>query len=154
MTNDLNSALDSFQHSYKGTTWNNHKYVRKENGRYIYPKDSGPSRNPSNRVKRDKIKRLKGDDQTSSRMEKDSVEFTKKIGKITEEAYNAGRRALEKTKNAKISGSGSKNFSNVINSIGSAFGNILNAGIKTIVNQWEDQETSFVLDFFKAIRPK
>lgn len=26
-------------HSFKGTEWKRHKYIRKENGRYIYPKD-------------------------------------------------------------------------------------------------------------------
>lgn len=25
------------EHSYKGTTWKKHKYIRKENGRYYYP---------------------------------------------------------------------------------------------------------------------
>lgn len=33
-----------FSHSAKGTTWGKHKYVRKENGRYIYPEDEKRSR--------------------------------------------------------------------------------------------------------------
>lgn len=28
-----------FSHSAKGTTWGKHKYIRKENGRYVYPSD-------------------------------------------------------------------------------------------------------------------
>lgn len=28
---------NSLMHSPKGTTWKNHKYIKKENGRYIYP---------------------------------------------------------------------------------------------------------------------
>ena len=29
----------ALSHSFKGTEWKRHKYIRKENGRYIYPKD-------------------------------------------------------------------------------------------------------------------
>lgn len=29
---------DDFSHSKKGQTWQKHKYIRKENGKYIYPK--------------------------------------------------------------------------------------------------------------------
>lgn len=34
--NDYRSYL---AHSAKGTTWGNHRYIRIENGRYIYPED-------------------------------------------------------------------------------------------------------------------
>ncbi len=37
----LRSQRDSIQHSAKGSTWKEHKYIRKENGRYIYPDDDG-----------------------------------------------------------------------------------------------------------------
>lgn len=30
--------VDDFSHSKKGQTWKKHKYIRKENGKYIYPK--------------------------------------------------------------------------------------------------------------------
>lgn len=32
-------AFQVLSHSAKGTTWGKHKYIRKENGRYIYPAD-------------------------------------------------------------------------------------------------------------------
>lgn len=31
---------EALEHSFKGTTWKEHKYIRKENGRYIYPPDA------------------------------------------------------------------------------------------------------------------
>lgn len=31
--------MDFLWHSAKGTTWKTHKYIKKENGRYVYPKD-------------------------------------------------------------------------------------------------------------------
>lgn len=34
---DLNSALNSFLHSAKGSTWENHKYIKRINGTYYYP---------------------------------------------------------------------------------------------------------------------
>lgn len=30
---------ESLKHSYKGTTWDKHKYIAIKNGRYIYPED-------------------------------------------------------------------------------------------------------------------
>lgn len=30
-------SSDYLEHSYKGTEWKNHKYIKKENGRYYYP---------------------------------------------------------------------------------------------------------------------
>lgn len=58
---DLNSALNSFEHSYKGTTWKKHAYIKKENGRYIYPKNyagkiqqkGGTSGRPEQRTTKD-----------------------------------------------------------------------------------------------------
>lgn len=35
-----NDWRDYLMHSVKGSTWKDHKYVRIENGRYIYPEDS------------------------------------------------------------------------------------------------------------------
>lgn len=29
--------MAELEHSYKGTEWKNHKYIKKENGRYVYP---------------------------------------------------------------------------------------------------------------------
>lgn len=34
---DLNSALGCFLHSAKGSTWENHKYIKRINGTYYYP---------------------------------------------------------------------------------------------------------------------
>jgi hypothetical protein len=45
------------EHSAKGSTWRNHKYIKKENGRYYYPKDES-----SNASKRAKNKRTNPED--------------------------------------------------------------------------------------------
>lgn len=37
-------AFQVLSHSAKGTTWGKHKYIRKENGRYIYPDDEERNR--------------------------------------------------------------------------------------------------------------
>lgn len=34
---DLNFALNFFLHSAKGSTWENHKYIKRINGTYYYP---------------------------------------------------------------------------------------------------------------------
>lgn len=39
-----------FSHSYKGTTWKKHKYVRKEGGKYYYPKNSSKGKTTSGRT--------------------------------------------------------------------------------------------------------
>lgn len=39
MSYPQNDFRDYLEHSVKGQTWKNHKYIRKENGRYIYPED-------------------------------------------------------------------------------------------------------------------
>ena len=36
------------KHSAKGTTWGEHKYIRKEGNRYIYPEDVKKSANDNN----------------------------------------------------------------------------------------------------------
>lgn len=36
---------DYLSHSAKGTTWKKHKYIRKENGRYIYPSTNSNNKN-------------------------------------------------------------------------------------------------------------
>lgn len=36
-------SYDFLEHSYKGTEWKDHKYIKKENGRYYYPNESGAS---------------------------------------------------------------------------------------------------------------
>lgn len=35
--NDLNTVLGFFLHSAKGSTWENHKYIKRINGTYYYP---------------------------------------------------------------------------------------------------------------------
>lgn len=50
---------ESLEHSFKGTTWPIHKYIRKENGRYIYPPDSeGEGKNSSPGMKKSLRSRL------------------------------------------------------------------------------------------------
>lgn len=36
----MESQRNDLQHSPKGTTWKDHKYIKKENGKYIYPNES------------------------------------------------------------------------------------------------------------------
>ena len=36
-------SCDDIYHSAKGTTWKKHKYIKKEGGRYFYPKEGGGS---------------------------------------------------------------------------------------------------------------
>lgn len=36
-------SANFLEHSYKGTEWKDHKYIKKENGRYYYPNESGTS---------------------------------------------------------------------------------------------------------------
>lgn len=44
MTRPDYREIQYLSHSAKGTTWNKHKYVRKENGRYVYPSDEKKDR--------------------------------------------------------------------------------------------------------------
>lgn len=37
--------MAELEHSYRGTTWKNHKYIRKENKRYIYSKTTKSAKN-------------------------------------------------------------------------------------------------------------
>lgn len=37
----INSGEDYLAHSAKGSTWEKHKYIKKENGRYYYADDKG-----------------------------------------------------------------------------------------------------------------
>lgn len=51
------------EHSAKGTTWKNHKYISKKNGRYIYPKKSkgkGSYNSARSKKARDKYGRVDG----------------------------------------------------------------------------------------------
>lgn len=41
----IQEMKDSLSHSAKGSTWKNHKYIKKENGRYIYPSTNKNNRN-------------------------------------------------------------------------------------------------------------
>lgn len=37
---DMEERNETLEHSFKGTEWAKHKYIRKENGKYIYPPDA------------------------------------------------------------------------------------------------------------------
>lgn len=43
-------GVEELMHSAKGTTWKNHKYLKKVNGRYIYPKKVNRSSASGNKV--------------------------------------------------------------------------------------------------------
>lgn len=51
---------DEMSHSYKGSEWKDHKYIKKEDGRYYYPKESAASGAYDNDIefKKDKIEEL------------------------------------------------------------------------------------------------
>lgn len=70
---------DDIQHSAKGTTWKNHKYIRKEDDRYIYPDDkrSGVS---------DKIKNALGEDEKErkNQLESESLEADREYAELSE----------------------------------------------------------------------
>ena len=51
MSYPQNDFRDYLEHSAKGQTWKDHKYIRKENGRYIYPEDVGKTYKTYNYLK-------------------------------------------------------------------------------------------------------
>lgn len=96
--------MNELEHSAKGTTWGKHKYIRIENGRYIYA-DSKGSRDASVGEIRDRLKNFKLT--KSSKSSSKSSSSSKKSSEKKEGSSKSGS-AKEKTateKTSKASGS-------------------------------------------------
>lgn len=75
-------------HSSKGTTWGKHKYIRIENGRYIYPEDEMVDRQRN-------AKRREGD----NRIVKTANELSKKYNNAVDSYYDTKKNAYRAVRN-------------------------------------------------------
>lgn len=55
MTRPDYREIQYLSHSAKGSTWSKHKYIRKENGRYVYPSDLKDSSNKKQQTTSERI---------------------------------------------------------------------------------------------------
>lgn len=83
------SYRNSLIHSPKGTTWKNHKYIRKEEKRYIYRE----LQNKIHSVARDIRDDLKESEQSLTEIYRESKDSAKEA---SEPLFNMGNEAIQK----------------------------------------------------------
>lgn len=86
-------GVEELMHSAKGTTWKNHKYIKKVNGRYIYQSSFRLSKQLGVRLTGTSIaSKMKGAVDKSTQEPKDDAQKL-------QEQYDAAKNALEKMRN-------------------------------------------------------
>lgn len=149
---NLDSALNVIEHSYKGTEWVKHKYIKKMEGRYHYPKKV------PNKFKLDKLRRLNDSNREIATIETEQntsdYSINKKISmkNISEKSLEAAKKSFQKVKTGKITDYLSDNKiiaagQVVLAALPVSAGYLIDKSFKAIKKEWEDQETSFVMDF-------
>lgn len=112
---------NDFSHSKKGQTWKKHKYIRKENGKYIYPKGTSGLN-----TKRQKASRYKWDNRYNTEASKYNATTIGKVKMykrpdgtvvVTYPGYNAW--TLPPGTNTNALGTRLKNLSNTYKESGS-----------------------------------
>lgn len=93
---------DDLIHSAKGTTWKKHKYIRIENGRYIYPNDKREKENTSK--KQSRLIGKTGSDVVANRMiQQEEKEFLeKRYSESHEKRTTLRRESINKSARTKI----------------------------------------------------
>lgn len=93
---------NSLIHSPKGTTWKDHKYIKKENGRYIY--DARKIRQDSYTVREKKTKEILENEEIIKDVLKEVGVEDVNINKIANRlgGYESGRYLVEEERKAKM----------------------------------------------------
>lgn len=96
------SISNELSHSYKGSTWKDHKYVKRENGRYYYPDERS---NKGDRYQSDYrdgwAGRLTGRYRQQSRISKNPYYFDKRSDATNLKGTSSNRKNSVTTKKTK-----------------------------------------------------